>query len=555
MSIRSSWFITCLMLAVALVAFTCSPCFSQTAGGLDATKDPRLQGKVSIEIGGRPLSVVLERLSESLPVELRINDPAIREQRVTLFFSDVPAWKIMEAIVAVLSHGSQGRPQYRWTNGNPGSGKPILLLLPQREAFLAAEAERQRPWQEIRADLTLYRDIAMGRAAYSAAESSPSRFVRMLKPGVTNDLTQTLRSLSDIQFATLLQGDPVLFTRTYEGSPSQALYIQLRENKRLPGALSDFIFQSWRADLLRGGGGLVINRGTYSPRLPNDSSSGLLPVPQDKSLKDTPIYDLSEELKRAGFDEKAKKDSVTCLMLLAKLAHVSVVEEHFIKRRFDSDKFVTGSETTSLRGTLPELFNRFCLINGYRVYFERGTYHLWSDNWAWDRLSDIPEKALNRWIAYGEEVQAKGKTFVGTDFLAIAADLRLPQFAVTLCTIVPLADAGPVGGTGYNAARVISLLSDSERQVARSEAGLPVRLASAKARQVILTELDVPGYYRFIAPLPMRPVNENLILESTIHLPTYGNEYNPDFKPWIEAESMKLIAPDGSTLWQKGDYE
>jgi hypothetical protein len=554
----------------------------------EITKEDALKKIINFDFTGRPLYIILQSISEGLPFELRASDQRTQNQRVSLHCIDKPLWQMMQDIVGVLSHenvkGSSNRVKYQWKRGVVlPNGKPSYILVREQAATVAEQAELSRPWRDMVADLTLMRDVALDKKKIDAGRDSESSLIRagyesgLLGRGL---LEQKLAALSDEEFAALLRGERVyvkyaklasILKQQYDKTlqalrergdtstlppfkPSSEEFVTLLiytgQNENDPDLPPHLLLQTISGTFTGPPprGGTVIDRTFYDSQRSND---GFLPEEAMNGKKEE-VFDIEPSLKKISSEEKNTDDFSVRIVALAKIAKVNIIQEHFIKRGAFRDGSRVMLKIT--KGTLPQLVNAYCRAYGYRVERVGDTYRFWRRIWYIDRQNDIPEKVLDHWISYGRSKGEAGGNksgsheFDGADYLDLASKFTFGQYASTLQAAVPQATFS-FERTQYLALRVVSLLTPQQKLQAMTEDGLPVRLASPQAQQIIASEIGIFDFVRSNSPNLLSSVGDAEFGGFQLFLQKLGDDTNPKNKDLFEALTLQIRLPDGRVVW------
>ncbi len=195
------------------------------------------------------------------------------------------------------------------------------------------------------------------------------------------------------------------------------------------------------------------------------------------------VYDLAPLLTAKNVSKEQQRDMGFVLAILAKVANVSVYQEHFYRNAFVGAEVRLKPE--NMRGTLPELVDAIAKTWRYSVRRVDDDYLFWSPTWALDRQSDIPERQL---APLRKILAQRGGSFINDDRVRMATIFSWPQVCITLDLALPESAPEPPVPHGswavpfvYYSLRLQGFMTNSQIRDARSPSGLLVSALSPRA--------------------------------------------------------------------------
>ncbi len=464
--------------------------------------DPLLQQKITLEATDRPLGEVLKDLSPMLKVDLSASSQ-IADQRVTLRLTGQPLYLLLNRLPQLLSHLPEKPHGYYWEKlGRPANARPAFNLWRDLRSLQDEEYARDYPRREAARMLRDMRDVIPLTAEQRREFKSDYPPARLR--GDPTPLDRALQNLSDAQIEALVDGekmplDPAMFAGEIAAFKQKQRADSLRtyaeairagypppEPPDVPPALSvermdkDGTYPNQATEYevkLEGvndyGNGLEVYD-TNTDRAPNR-------VPPPIAGPKEPVFDLAPLLTDRAVTPAQRKDVGFTLQALAKVAHVTLCQEDFIKAGATAKYDTPGP--TPLKGTLPQLIAGICREWDLHTEKVGDDYVFWSRTWALDRANDVPDRLVARWRA---RLQKQG-TLTLEDNTEIAATLTWPQVKLTLD--VALAGTGPWSSVmTYKTLRLIGLLPPLQREAAFSADGLALTDLSPWVQQAFAAD-------------------------------------------------------------------
>ena len=566
--LRCLWgIVCCVVLLVPAASIHAQPPALQTSQAL--ANIPELQVPVSADCVGVPLSKAFAVISKNTPIALTVNDPYIRNQRVTLHISNRPLYEVMGQIVAVFSHDAKVTPQFHFVLSAPerGTKRPTYALRHTKSAEIAEQEALSQSYREALQTLKDMRDlVAMPvkkRVNYST--HLDPKAVAAIDFSID---AYALQSLSDEQLTSLLNGATISIPSAPLRPVFQRLYTTAMDSRRREGAVvetppfemtkeptfalqinSDFFENSpdgpapFMISMIPGETTERIKGGTWLNKPLSDDDLILLPEPDnDKS----PVLDVSPLLHGEKVTEEQRGDLSFVLLALAKTANINLYQEHFIKS--SQHTFAPANE----KGTLPQIMNALCRTWQCNVRRSGSNYLLWNQSWAKDRQADISEFWISRWQRFA----APDAPVALSDILPFAKELNWPQFKTTLPVALPyMAEkVSEIGFRHYLCLKITAYLSQEERATALTTDGLAFSALSANVRSNILDVLQEGrgGFgpmVRINSGIPYRPTLwDTQIQQSRLRL--LPPQFLQDTILGFNSHFVSFTLEDGTVLWK-----
>jgi hypothetical protein len=521
--------------------------------------EPLLQKSVSSQVVHLPLYDVFKQLSDKLPVELRVDDAHLRDQRITLAVHNQPCHILMARLVVLLSHADPVlQHQYSWIKVIRSESHAQYILMRVKEARIAEERELAKPLKEAKENLQSLRDLADNPQSEVSKDATP--FIRQVQNTIAkNPQAQALRGLSNSELDRLMNGESIFISAGPLEPSLHAAYdasVQMFKERGDPRVFPDFqmpkeefytiqINSDWNDDkpnspllfmlsltpgrsISHSIGGYHISNYYYAMK------DGLLP----ETGKDEPVYDLTPILDDPVVTNEQRGDMGFVLDALAGETGIEIYQEFFYKGNPN-----LGGTSPGLRrkkGTRNQLINEICRTWGYQVQKVGDSYLFWSRVWAQDRQNDIPEKKLDE--VRRTIKRAGGMTEAVT--MELASKLTWGQFKATLPIAIPEAKT-EITKYQFLSMHIIGLLTPQQRQIARDQ-GVVISQLPGEAQRTILNDLNISRMVSMLQPNLYGKLSSNDLLRCQVRLRTTRAD---DPNAPVDMRYLTIVSPDGKVIW------